>query len=103
MRKMLAAGLALGAVVLGLGVVRALSAGAAAVPPYHPTRLKNVGDSQQVNVRLGSAIFLHITGAGSTAGCVSLRRADLINVLKWLDPAKAPRIVMAPAADIGRV
>ena len=260
MRKMLAAGLALGAVVLGLGVVRALSAGAAAVPAYHPTKLKNIADAQQVivvtgagrrssyatvhtyqlgsdgatwtakfaamparngyagwewaskrvqdtgttpmgtfritsafglkanpgtkvkythaggddywvgdnrdpktynmfqpwasstrtwrkgeaerlaafptqyeyaavidfnrpwgstitwdtphsqyvtskpvDVRRGSAIFLHINGAGSTAGCVSLRRADLIKVLKWLDPARKPRIVMAPAADIGRV
>ncbi|MFI7599437.1 L,D-transpeptidase family protein [Actinoplanes sp. NPDC049681] len=58
--------------------------------------------SRPKNVRLGSAIFLHINGAGSTAGCVSLRRADLLAVLKWLDPAKTPRIVMAPLADIGR-
>lgn len=258
MRKILAAGLAIGALVLGLGVVRALSADAAAVPPYHPSRLRDIGDSRQVvvvtgngrtssyatlrtyqknsngswsqkfagmparngyagwewasrrvqntgttpmgtfrittafglkanpgtrvkyihadsddywvgdnrdpktynlfqskasgtrtwrkgeserlaayptqyeyaavinfnrplgstiswdtahgqyvtsqpkNVKLGSAIFLHINGAGSTAGCVSLRRADLIAVLKWLDPAMTPRIVMAPLADIGR-
>lgn len=57
--------------------------------------------SRPVNVLLGSAIFLHINGAGSTGGCVSLRRADLISVLKWLDPAKRPRIVMAPLAEIG--
>ncbi|MEV4636593.1 L,D-transpeptidase family protein [Actinoplanes sp. NPDC049548] len=58
--------------------------------------------SRPVNVKRGSAIFLHINGAGSTAGCVSLRRADLLKVLTWLDPAAAPRIVMAPLADIGR-
>ena len=56
--------------------------------------------STPVNVKLGSAIFLHINGAGSTGGCVSLRRADLITVLKWLDPAKKPRIVMAPLSDM---
>jgi L,D-peptidoglycan transpeptidase YkuD (ErfK/YbiS/YcfS/YnhG family) len=58
--------------------------------------------SKPVNVRLGSAIFLHINGKGSTAGCVSLKRTDMINVLKWLDPAKKPRIVMAPESEIGK-
>jgi L,D-peptidoglycan transpeptidase YkuD (ErfK/YbiS/YcfS/YnhG family) len=259
MRRKLAAGLVIGAVVLGLGVVRAMSADAAAVPAYHPTRLKNVADAQQVivvtgasrsssyataytyqlgadgktwtakygamkarvgyngwawaservqdtgttpmgtfritmafglkanpgtkvkytradgndywtgdnkdaktynmfqptlsskrtwrkgeaerlasyptqyeyaavvdfnrpaassvkwdaarsqfvtskpaNTKRGSAIFLHINGKGSTGGCVSLARADLLKVLKWLDPARKPRIVMATAADIGK-
>jgi L,D-peptidoglycan transpeptidase YkuD (ErfK/YbiS/YcfS/YnhG family) len=50
----------------------------------------------------GSAIFLHVNGAGSTAGCVSLARGNMIAVLRWLDPAAFPRIVMAPLADIGR-
>ena len=59
--------------------------------------------SQPVNTTRGTAIFLHINGAGATAGCVSLGRTNLINVLKWLDPVKKPRIVMAPLADIGRV
>jgi L,D-peptidoglycan transpeptidase YkuD (ErfK/YbiS/YcfS/YnhG family) len=59
--------------------------------------------SLPVNTTRGSAIFLHINGAGSTAGCVSLGRTNLINVLKWLDPVKKPRIVMAPLADIGLV
>jgi L,D-peptidoglycan transpeptidase YkuD (ErfK/YbiS/YcfS/YnhG family) len=59
--------------------------------------------SKPVDVRRGSAIFLHINGSGSTAGCVSVARANMINILKWLDPAKAPRIVMAPLADIQRV
>jgi L,D-peptidoglycan transpeptidase YkuD (ErfK/YbiS/YcfS/YnhG family) len=58
--------------------------------------------SKPANTKRGSAIFLHINGAGSTAGCVSLRRADLLKVLKWLDPAQRPRIVMATKADIGK-
>jgi L,D-peptidoglycan transpeptidase YkuD (ErfK/YbiS/YcfS/YnhG family) len=56
-----------------------------------------------VNTTRGSAIFLHIIGAGATAGCVSLGRTNLINVLRWLDPVQKPRIVMAPLADIGLV
>jgi L,D-peptidoglycan transpeptidase YkuD (ErfK/YbiS/YcfS/YnhG family) len=57
--------------------------------------------SRPVTVRRGSAIFLHINGKGSTAGCVSLSRSHLLSVLKWLDPARKPRIVMAPLAEIG--
>jgi L,D-peptidoglycan transpeptidase YkuD (ErfK/YbiS/YcfS/YnhG family) len=57
--------------------------------------------SRPVNVLRGSAIFLHVNGKGSTAGCVSLSRANLLAVLKWLDPAMKPRIAMAPFADLG--
>ncbi|GIF08337.1 hypothetical protein Asi03nite_58750 [Actinoplanes siamensis] len=48
----------------------------------------------------GSAIFLHASGKGSTAGCVSVSRADVAALLRWLDPALRPRIVMAPASDL---
>ena len=58
--------------------------------------------SKPVNVKLGSAIFLHVNGKGSTAGCVSVSRTNMINVLKWLNPTMKPRIVMAPAASIGQ-
>jgi L,D-peptidoglycan transpeptidase YkuD (ErfK/YbiS/YcfS/YnhG family) len=41
---------------------------------------------------LGSAIFLHVGTGGSTAGCVSLPRAALITLLRWLRPAEQPVI-----------
>jgi L,D-peptidoglycan transpeptidase YkuD (ErfK/YbiS/YcfS/YnhG family) len=41
---------------------------------------------------LGSAIFLHVGTGGSTAGCVSLPRAQLIKLLLWLRPATYPLI-----------
>jgi L,D-peptidoglycan transpeptidase YkuD (ErfK/YbiS/YcfS/YnhG family) len=50
----------------------------------------------------GSAVFLHVNGKGSTAGCVSVSRANLLRVLRWLNPAAKPRIVMAPTAQIGK-
>jgi L,D-peptidoglycan transpeptidase YkuD (ErfK/YbiS/YcfS/YnhG family) len=51
----------------------------------------------------GSGIFLHVMVSGrSTAGCVALAEADLLRVLKWLDPAAAPRIVMAPTSVLNR-
>jgi L,D-peptidoglycan transpeptidase YkuD (ErfK/YbiS/YcfS/YnhG family) len=48
----------------------------------------------------GSAIFLHVTTGGGTAGCVSIAKSNLLEVLRWLDPARAPIIVMAPTAVI---
>lgn len=56
--------------------------------------------TKRADTRLGSAIFLHASGSGSTAGCVSVSRANLVHLLRWLDPAAKPRIVMAPASAI---
>jgi L,D-peptidoglycan transpeptidase YkuD (ErfK/YbiS/YcfS/YnhG family) len=50
----------------------------------------------------GSGIFLHQTNGNATLGCVSLSHADLVAVLTWLDPAAAPRIVLAPLSALGR-
>jgi len=50
----------------------------------------------------GSAIFLHEGTGGPTAGCVSLGSADLVKILTWLDPARMPRIVMAPVHVLDR-
>jgi L,D-peptidoglycan transpeptidase YkuD (ErfK/YbiS/YcfS/YnhG family) len=40
----------------------------------------------------GSAIFLHVGTGTATAGCVSLPRAELIKLLRWLRPADYPLI-----------
>jgi L,D-peptidoglycan transpeptidase YkuD (ErfK/YbiS/YcfS/YnhG family) len=49
----------------------------------------------------GSGIFLHISASGGpTLGCVSLTRAQLITVLRWLDPSASPEIVIGTAATI---
>ncbi len=43
----------------------------------------------------GSAIFLHLAdGRGYTSGCVSLSEADLLKVLKWLNPESKPIIAL---------
>ena len=46
---------------------------------------------------LGSAIFLHVSTGGPTAGCVSLPAPQLVEVLRWLDPDRGPRIVLGLA------
>jgi L,D-peptidoglycan transpeptidase YkuD (ErfK/YbiS/YcfS/YnhG family) len=43
---------------------------------------------------LGSAIFLHVSIGAATAGCITLPATELVRVLRWLDPARAPRITM---------
>lgn len=49
----------------------------------------------------GSGIFLHVSASGTpTLGCVSLTRAQLVTVLRWLDPAASPEIVIGTAATI---
>ena len=43
---------------------------------------------------LRSAIFLHVSSGRSTAGCVALPYDELLEVLRWLDPAQGPRIAI---------
>jgi L,D-peptidoglycan transpeptidase YkuD (ErfK/YbiS/YcfS/YnhG family) len=46
----------------------------------------------------GSAIFLHVSMGRPTSGCVSLPAGQLLQVLRWLDPALRPRIIMGVAS-----
>ena len=43
---------------------------------------------------LGSAIFLHVSNGGSTAGCVALPVSELLQVLRWLTPTRNPHVRM---------
>ncbi len=42
----------------------------------------------------GSGIFLHAFGDLTTVGCVSVERSRMRALLRWLDPAAHPRIVI---------
>jgi len=48
--------------------------------------------------RAGSAIFIHLwpNGKSGTAGCTALHRADLLELLHWVDVAKHPVLVQLP-------
>jgi hypothetical protein len=53
---------------------------------------------------LGSAIFLYINIGMPTAGCVTLPEGELLEILRWLNPAASPRIavgVRTPGTDTG--
>ncbi len=49
---------------------------------------------------LGSAIFLHVSHGSPTAGCVALPIDELLDVLRWLDPARSPRIAIGTLASL---
>jgi len=70
-------------------------------------RLKSAGPSYEFaidsgynalpNARVygrGTAIFIHVMHPGYTAGCISIPRAKMIELLKRLDPARKPRCVI---------
>jgi L,D-peptidoglycan transpeptidase YkuD (ErfK/YbiS/YcfS/YnhG family) len=42
----------------------------------------------------GSAFFLHVTDGNPTAGCVSIAADQLLRLMRWLNPAKHPRIMI---------
>jgi L,D-peptidoglycan transpeptidase YkuD (ErfK/YbiS/YcfS/YnhG family) len=48
----------------------------------------------------GSAIFFHVSTGGGTAGCVSLPTSQLLDVFRWMDPAKSPRIIMGTESAV---
>jgi L,D-peptidoglycan transpeptidase YkuD (ErfK/YbiS/YcfS/YnhG family) len=46
------------------------------------------------DVRRGGGIFLHVSIGRPTAGCVAVPRATMRALLRWLDPAADPRIII---------
>jgi len=48
----------------------------------------------------GSGIFLHASAGRPTLGCVSLPLPQLLTVLRWLRPARAPLIVIGTRQSI---
>lgn len=49
----------------------------------------------------GSLIFLHIwrDSSGATAGCTAMPEKNLVQLLRWLDPAAHPVLVQMPQPD----
>jgi D-alanyl-D-alanine dipeptidase len=49
----------------------------------------------------GSCIFLHIwkDSSTATAGCTAMPEQDLVDLLRWLDPAKRPVLIQMPRSE----
>ena len=50
----------------------------------------------------GSGIFLHAATGGPTNGCVSIGRAQLRGVLRWLRPDASPQIAIGTGSQLRR-
>jgi L,D-peptidoglycan transpeptidase YkuD (ErfK/YbiS/YcfS/YnhG family) len=50
----------------------------------------------------GSAIFLHVWRNASTptVGCTAMAKADLLKLIRWLDPVKKPLLIQGPAPEM---
>jgi hypothetical protein len=42
----------------------------------------------------GGDVWLHVDNGAPTLGCVTVPRADMVAILKWLDPSQHPVIVL---------
>ncbi|MGW0998328.1 L,D-transpeptidase family protein [Streptomyces sp. NPDC002523] len=42
----------------------------------------------------GAGIFLHVNGNGATAGCLSIPRATMDQIMSWIQPGAHPRIAI---------
>jgi L,D-peptidoglycan transpeptidase YkuD (ErfK/YbiS/YcfS/YnhG family) len=67
---------------------------------YHNAVVVDFNTSPVVKGR-GAGIFLHDLGPakGATTGCVAVPRATLTAILRWLDPARHPVIVITRSSD----
>jgi L,D-peptidoglycan transpeptidase YkuD (ErfK/YbiS/YcfS/YnhG family) len=58
---------------------------------------------QRADTSRGGGIFLHVTDGGPTAGCVSMAVRPMRWLVRWLDPARNPRVAMGPRAFVRRL
>ncbi|HEY5562693.1 MAG TPA: L,D-transpeptidase family protein [Clostridiaceae bacterium] len=71
-------------------------------PLYKYAALIDYNYCSNKRMNKGSGIFFHIapSSGNGTAGCVAVSEENLVNVLKWLDPAKDPCIIMGVEGHI---
>lgn len=69
---------------------------------YSPERRQWVA-RQRADKHAGGGIFLHVRGDGLTAGCVSMSRADMRWLVRWVRPGANPRLLMGPRSYVRRL
>ena len=51
----------------------------------------------------GAAFFLHVATGEPTGGCVAVSEADMVRIMRWLDPGQNPVISIGVGADASEV
>lgn len=83
--------------------LRRESAGVAPEPLDNPAAYQQavvIGYNPQRRPGVGSAIFLHDSTGGPTAGCVSVAEPELVAIMRWLRSDENPQIVIGTHADV---
>lgn len=66
------------------------------------TNVSPLDDTYPMGYEAGTGVWLHVDHGGPTHGCISIPRVDIIRLLRELDPAKDPVIVMGDAASLAQ-
>jgi L,D-peptidoglycan transpeptidase YkuD (ErfK/YbiS/YcfS/YnhG family) len=69
--------------------------------PKGPIRTNKRGIRQSTtppNTSRGGGFFLHVDNGKKTAGCIAVKESVMRDLMRWLDPAKDPVIVIRIAA-----
>ena len=63
-----------------------------------------IGYNPSAHSGRGSCIFIHLNHSDKrpTSGCTAMDEAPLIELLKWLDPAKKPQILQIVKSECGK-
>lgn len=67
------------------------------IPYYDYAVVIDYNSGPHIMQGAGSAFFLHVTTGAPTLGCVAIPVADLLPLMRWLNPADHPRIVIGTA------
>jgi L,D-peptidoglycan transpeptidase YkuD (ErfK/YbiS/YcfS/YnhG family) len=59
-----------------------------------------IGYNDARTPNLGSGIFLHVSHDSPTSGCISLPLGDVVDLLRWLDPAQSPRVAIGTLSSL---
>lgn|GEM_PF-320956 len=55
------------------------------------------------NTAAGGGIFLHVSDGRKTTGCIAVSRKAMRSILRWLNPAAQPVIVVGPQSQINQM
>ena len=69
------------------------------IPAYKYAAVINFNTKERISKK-GSAMFLHVSNNSYTAGCTAISEANLLKILRWLDPGKNPVIIQGTKSQV---
>ncbi len=69
---------------------------------YNRYNKKVPRSTKQPSSSTGSGYWFHQRGLGSTRGCVSMKKKQLVKTLQWMKPEQKPQVIMGPEKWLAR-